>query len=294
MPAGLEADEFLARRRDAVRARHIGKGHHAVGVADIEGVAQQRHAERLAQSFHENLADFGDAVAVLVAQQRDAVGADAQRVGTPHRRLHRIAEHAADRAGDLRRLGNEDVAIGQHVDPARMVETGRKRIDLEPRCCHRNLRAGPSLGGRHLERRDGALRLRHRYHRRAAPGRLRCCALQPPPQQRGAADQRHDARENSGHGHVLLLSAPCCPSASCLNSGPPRRPVSGYHTMRVVEAMRARSRLRKARSVQPQLGDVLRIGLELAALDALDDVGQHRIGAAGACRPSRPRARSGR
>src|SRR5712691_3036683 len=33
-------------------------------------------------------------------------------------------------------------------------------------------------------------------------------------------------------------------------------------------------------SVQPQLGDVARIGLELATLHALDDVGQHRIGAA--------------
>src|ERR1700753_2169411 len=32
--------------------------------------------------------------------------------------------------------------------------------------------------------------------------------------------------------------------------------------------------------VQPQLGDVLRILLQLAAFDALDDVGQNRVGAA--------------
>src|SRR5512142_645724 len=34
-----------------------------------------------------------------------------------------------------------------------------------------------------------------------------------------------------------------------------------------------------APSVQPQLGDVLRIRRELAALDPLHDVGEHRVGA---------------
>src|SRR5262249_46255776 len=32
-------------------------------------------------------------------------------------------------------------------------------------------------------------------------------------------------------------------------------------------------------SIEPQLGDVLRIGRELAPLDALDDIRQHRVGA---------------
>ena len=140
-----------------------------------------------------------------VAQQRDAVGADAERGGTPHRRLHRIAEHAPDRSGDLRRLGNEDVAIGQHVDPARMFQTGRKRIDLEPRRGHRLLPVGPALGRRHLERRDAALRLRRRHHRSAAPGRLRRDALQPAPLERSGADQRDYSRKNAGQAHVIPL-----------------------------------------------------------------------------------------
>src|SRR5437868_8798862 len=37
-------------------ARHIGEGQHAVGVADRERVAEQRHAERLVQSLNEGLA----------------------------------------------------------------------------------------------------------------------------------------------------------------------------------------------------------------------------------------------
>ena len=64
MAAGLEGGEFPPRRGDAVGARGIGEGHHAVGVADIERVAQQRHAERLVQSLHEHFALFGDAVAI--------------------------------------------------------------------------------------------------------------------------------------------------------------------------------------------------------------------------------------
>jgi hypothetical protein len=41
-------------------------------------VSQQRHAERLVQSLHKNFALFGDAVAIRIAQQRDAVRADAE------------------------------------------------------------------------------------------------------------------------------------------------------------------------------------------------------------------------
>ena len=139
---------------------------------------------------------FGDAVAIGVAQQGDAVGADAERGGTSHRRLHRIAEHVPDRSGDLVRLGNEDVAIGQHLDPARMLQAGRKRIDLESR--RRHVGICPSL----QPLADGIFSVGSApcgfasgNHRGAAPGRLGRCALQPAPQQRGAADQRDDARE---------------------------------------------------------------------------------------------------
>ena len=112
MSARLERDELSAFGGDAVRARRIGKGHYAVGIAHIEGVFHKRHAEGLAQSFHEDPALFGNAVAIAIAQQRDAVGADAKGRGTPHRRLHRIVEHVPDRTRDLRRLGDENVAIG--------------------------------------------------------------------------------------------------------------------------------------------------------------------------------------
>ena len=82
-------------------------------------------------TFHGFRSNAGNAVAVGIAQQRDAVGADAERIGTAHRGLHRIVKHAPRLARDLVRLRNEHVAIGQHVDPARMIETGCKGVDLE-------------------------------------------------------------------------------------------------------------------------------------------------------------------
>lgn len=66
MTGRLECDELSSLRGDAVRARDIRKSDHAIGVADIEGVADQRHAERLAQPFDESASAFRHAVTVAV------------------------------------------------------------------------------------------------------------------------------------------------------------------------------------------------------------------------------------
>ena len=86
-----------------------------------------------------------------------------------------------------------------------MFQAGRKRVDLEPGCRRRLLPFVPAPRRRHLERRNRALRLRLRHHRRAAPGRRRCCALQLAPKQRRSADQRDDARKNCRKTHAIPL-----------------------------------------------------------------------------------------
>jgi len=92
-----------------------------------------------------------------------------------------------------------------------MFQTGRKRIHLEPRGRHRRLPVGPAPGGRHLERRDCALRLRHGYQGRAAPGRLRRGVLKPTPPDCGSADQRDYSCKDAGQAHVIpLLIARSC------------------------------------------------------------------------------------
>ena len=98
MAAGLEAGELAPGRGDPGVARGIGKGDHPVGVADIEGIADQRHAEGLVQPVEEGLARLGDAVAVAVAQQGDPVRALAEGGRAPHRADHGIVEQRTDAA----------------------------------------------------------------------------------------------------------------------------------------------------------------------------------------------------
>ena len=151
MPAGLERGQLAPRRRDAARARRIGEGDHAVGVADVECVADQRHAEWLVQPVEEHIADLGDAVAVRVAEKRDAVRARTDGGGALDRAEHGVVEKGLDRHGLHQRLGDQHFAARQHMDPARVLEAARKRIDLEPRGGGRRLPLRPPFRGRHLE-----------------------------------------------------------------------------------------------------------------------------------------------
>ena len=178
----------------------VGEGHHAVGVADVERVAHERHAEGLVQPLEEHLPGFGHAVAIHIAQQGDAVRADPHGGGAFHRAEHGVVEDRPAGAGHGQSLGDQYVAIGQHVDPAGVLETGRKRIDLEPGRRNRRLPLGPPPGGRHLERRDASLRPCRRDHWRAAQSRLMLAAL-PPHQDRGGPDQRDQSPEDAGQAH---------------------------------------------------------------------------------------------
>ena len=60
-------------------------------------------------------------------------------------------------------VGDQDVPIGQHADPAWMLQTSRERIDFKSRRRDRRLSLGPTPGRRHLECWDAALRPRLWY-----------------------------------------------------------------------------------------------------------------------------------
>ena len=70
-----QVDDLYAGRGDLRIARLVGKAHDRIGVGDIEFVADERHAEGRIQSGQKHGSRVRDAVAVGVAQQRDAVGA---------------------------------------------------------------------------------------------------------------------------------------------------------------------------------------------------------------------------
>ena len=88
----------------------------------------------------------------------------ADRVGTPHGAGHGVIEQLriVVRATP-RRLGDQHIPGRQHVNPAWMLETRREGIDLEPGRGDRLFPSVPSLGGRHLEGWEAALRFRRRH-----------------------------------------------------------------------------------------------------------------------------------
>ncbi|MCC2662665.1 MAG: hypothetical protein K0S35_587 [Geminicoccaceae bacterium] len=165
MPAGFELSYLLPWRIDAARARRVGEGHHAIGVADVERIAHQRHAERLVQPLQKHVPNLRHAVAVRFAQPGDPVRTDPRGGGALHRAEHGVVEQRPGRSGRSGRL---------------------------PRT--------PPLCRRHLEGRD-TLRLRRRDRRSAAQSRLIGSCLPPSQQDRGGADQRDHSPEDARQAH---------------------------------------------------------------------------------------------
>ena len=158
-PAGRSAS-FTPGAVILVSPSLVGKAHDRVGIGDIELVADQRHAERRVQAFEEDASGLGDAVAVGVAQQRDAVGA--------RRRRRRRASctsfvHPAPDALAVIRLrrrvgfGHQHVAVRQHIDRARMIEPGRERVDGHAVGGDRLAAVRPADGGRDIDRSGSAI-----------------------------------------------------------------------------------------------------------------------------------------
>jgi len=74
-------------------------------------------------------AGFGHAIAIGIAQQGDAVGRWHTGTGALHHQLHDPAFDALGVLGLGRRvaLGHQHVAVGQHLQPARVVKPGGQR-----------------------------------------------------------------------------------------------------------------------------------------------------------------------
>ena len=163
VPAAIVLGQPATWLGDPVRARRIGKGDHAIGIADVKRVADKRHSERLVQALEERVLRLSDAVTVGVAQERDAVGALADSGGPLHRSKHGVVE--------------ERGCIGSGVISASAVSTSpfgstqihrgclrpvAKALTLSPAAAFGVWPAGQPLRGRHLERRKTALRLGER------------------------------------------------------------------------------------------------------------------------------------
>ena len=122
--AGGQVGQLDAGRVDLGLAAVIGESQDRIGIRDIEIVADQHHAERRVQPLDEDAPGIGDAVAVGIAKQRDAVGARRAGAG-PLLRL--FIDETLDALAVIRLwrgvgLGDQHIAVRQHVERARMVE----------------------------------------------------------------------------------------------------------------------------------------------------------------------------
>src|SRR5207237_9117727 len=116
---------------DPLGAFLIKKAHDAVRVRYIELVADERHAEWLPQPLEHHEPLVGNAVAAGVTKQYYAVGALGDRTGLPH---HPGLRKGAWPPCSFRLacgLGGEHVAVGQEVEPTRMLETTGGCAELE-------------------------------------------------------------------------------------------------------------------------------------------------------------------
>ena len=154
--------DLLARRRDILSV--VVEAHQRIRVRDIESIAYERHPEGRIEPGQEWALDLGDPVAVAIAQERDAVGACrscATRALLEEAHEPRLETIAF--LGPRRRvgLGDEDVAIRQHIEPARMIEILGEGRNLQATSGGGRSSGGPALRRRDVDGRDeGTLRLR--------------------------------------------------------------------------------------------------------------------------------------
>ncbi|MNN18794.1 hypothetical protein D3C81_1320130 [compost metagenome] len=154
-----QLDHLLAIIADLHGPRLVVKAQQLVGVGDVEVLAHQCHAKGRIEPFDEGCAYFCDAIMVGIAQQGDAVGAGHASAGA----FHRLAHHPATDAFAIFRLGwciglgHQNVAVGQYIEPARVVELVGEGPDLCACCCLGFAAVRPADGGCDVDGRDQRL-----------------------------------------------------------------------------------------------------------------------------------------
>ncbi|MNF94160.1 hypothetical protein D3C84_768600 [compost metagenome] len=151
-----QVDDFDRLRLDGCVAGFVVKAQQAIRVGHVQVVAHQRHAEWRVEVFQEHRAGLSDAVVIAVAQQRDAVRARYACSGAAHDFLGDPALDAFGVIGLGRGVGfgDQDVAIGQHVQPAWVIEIIGKCADLSAAGRHGFCTVRPADGRGYVHRRE--------------------------------------------------------------------------------------------------------------------------------------------
>ena len=167
--AARQVGDLRAVVRYARLPRLVMKAHHRVGIGHVEILAHERHAIRRVETFEERRAKVDDSVAVAVTQKRDAIRASVIRAGAL---LHDLVDPPFDPFAvlGLRRrvgLGNQDVAVRQHIHRTRMLKSVGESLDLQSLRSDRLRILRPAFGRRDVD--CGNDRLRRLGQRRIRP-----------------------------------------------------------------------------------------------------------------------------
>ena len=129
-PAG-KIGELGARRSDAGLSILIRIADDGIGVGDVKIVANQGDAKRRLEVIQKHGAQLGNAIAIGIAYQRDAIGVLCFGAGEP---LHPAGD---DILGPVNRrfwtiaLDHQYVPVREDVKRARMLKAGRQGMDLQ-------------------------------------------------------------------------------------------------------------------------------------------------------------------
>ena len=154
MSVWLELYQFLSVPGQFGVTRCVIKNFDPVGVAKVEPVSDQGHAEGLVLVLHEYLADLRCVVTVSIAPKGDTVCAFPNCLDPPHRRLGRVVHQRLGWLGLLLGFRNEYIAIRKDLDPARVIQPGGKGIDLQPGCADWKAAIFPTFRNGHLQGHD--------------------------------------------------------------------------------------------------------------------------------------------
>ncbi len=121
---------------DLRRTGFVVEAQQAISVSDVQIVADQGHAERRVEVLQKHRAGLGHAVVIGVAQQGDAVRAWHAGTGFAHDFLHHPAANTAAVIRFRWRVGfrHQYVTVGQHVEPAWVIEAFGKCSHLRTGC----------------------------------------------------------------------------------------------------------------------------------------------------------------
>ncbi len=176
--AGGKVHQLARGAGHPVGAERVIKGQHRVVIGDIErAIAPGEAGGRIKALLQQHHALVGDAVRIGIAQQHDLIGRSPRR----SRLGEEVSRHPGldprydpgGRGSGLGRAGQagEDIAIGQGIERARVIEPLRKARDREPLGGLGRLALGPANRLGHRDRGE-ALLLRLGERRIGADHRL--------------------------------------------------------------------------------------------------------------------------